>query len=173
MVALQLCSSLHPPNYAGGQTARMRLSTVLLQVTVFLAFTILPVEGFLCKWSNEGCSSDKECCSGRCEQGHPGTDARCTKSVLHQPCLYTYQCEDRLKCGSHNKCCSNYWGTCRRPSDCCNKMHYCLEVDGFYYKRCLSGTNVNINAASQSLVFSPYVFTTCFIILAPFTSSRF
>ena len=46
----------------------------------------------LCKWSNEDCNSDGECCSQRCVQVHPGTNARCMKTSMGGPCLYNFHC---------------------------------------------------------------------------------
>ena len=94
---------------------------------------------FNCKFSNEGCESDEECCSGKCLQAHPGTNPRCTRSTLHRSCLYNYQCEDRLICGPKNTCCSKYWGMCIQHEDCCHPQFICIEAEGFYYKRCLMG----------------------------------
>ena len=103
-----------------------------------MCFEPLPA-AFNCKFSNEGCESDEECCSGKCLQAHPGTNPRCTRSSLHRACLYNYQCEDRLICGPRNTCCSKYWGTCSQTKDCCHPQFICIEADGFYYKRCLMG----------------------------------
>ncbi|XP_076435768.1 uncharacterized protein LOC143275501 [Babylonia areolata] len=104
---------------------------------------------FNCKFSNEGCESDKECCSGNCVQAHPGTNQRCTRSSLHKACLYTYQCEERLTCGPANACCSKYWGTCRNDDDCCFRDLRCLEAEGFYYKRCLMGS---VDSSAEGLI---------------------
>lgn len=94
--------------------------------------------GFRCKWSNEGCDSDSECCSKKCELPHPGTNPRCTKSPLYGPCIFHYQCQDRLECSRKRyQCCSPYWGTCMNRTDCCNTRHLCVPAEGFIYKRCL------------------------------------
>ncbi|KAL8574483.1 hypothetical protein ACOMHN_060153 [Nucella lapillus] len=103
---------------------------------------------FNCKFSNEGCDSDNECCSSNCVQAHPGTNHRCTRSSLHRSCLYTYQCEERLTCGPANTCCSKYWGMCSRHEDCCYRDLQCLEAEGFYYKRCLMGRVDSSNSAA-------------------------
>jgi hypothetical protein len=76
-----------------------------------------------CKWSNEGCTTNNECCSGSCITRHPGTGPRCEKSSLLRPCLYNYHCENRAICGSKNKCCSDYWNDCRSSKDCCDPVH--------------------------------------------------
>ncbi|CAG5129087.1 unnamed protein product, partial [Candidula unifasciata] len=83
---------------------------------------------FNCKFPNEACDRSAECCSGKCVEAHPGTNPRCTKLSLHKPCLYTYQCEDRLKCGLKNKCCAKYWGICSHARDCCDPALKCFEV---------------------------------------------
>lgn len=108
-----------------------------------------PVSAFNCKFSNEGCEDSKECCSGKCLQAHPGTNARCTRSSLHQSCLYTYQCEDRLTCGPSNRCCSKFWGTCSNHEDCCNPRQFCIAAEGFYYKRCLMGEVTSPNGGES------------------------
>lgn len=112
---------------------------VVMAVTFSDSSNIRATELIKCKFSNEGCDDDKECCSLKCLQAHPGTNARCTLSTLNDSCLYNYQCEDRLVCGSHNRCCSKYWGTCTKDQDCCLSHYRCLEAEGFYYKRCLMG----------------------------------
>lgn len=94
---------------------------------------------FNCKFSNEGCERDAECCSFKCVQSHPGTNARCTRCSLHERCLYTHHCEERLVCGTNHTCCAKYWGTCTRREDCCNPHSFCREMDGFFYKRCIEG----------------------------------
>lgn len=121
---------------------RRKIFNIVLAITYFSQTCL----AFNCKFPNEGCERDEECCSEKCVEAHPGTNARCTKLGIHKPCLYTYQCEDRLKCGN-NTCCAKYWDICRHARDCCDKTHQCYEVDGFYYKRCLTppsqGNNLN------------------------------
>ena len=90
-----------------------------------------------CKWPNDGCSSNDECCSGKCELPHPGTNPRCALSSMWYPCLSGYHCEGRLKCGLDLVCCSAYWGTCSDSEDCCDKYHVCRKMKGFIYKKCL------------------------------------
>nr|KAG5698011.1 hypothetical protein BaRGS_005829 [Batillaria attramentaria] len=133
-------------------------SLVALVLALFMAVVCHTKYAFNCKFSNEGCDEDKECCSGKCIQAHPGTNARCTRSSLNQSCLYTYQCEDRLTCGRNNTCCSKYWGTCSRQEDCCDRFSVCIEAEGFYYKRCLikkqaaaSGSEVVDSPVSRTL----------------------
>ncbi|XP_041354981.1 uncharacterized protein LOC121372619 [Gigantopelta aegis] len=126
-------------------------------VTLLLILGLTSSEAFNCKWSNEGCTSYSECCSKRCEQRHPGTNPRCTKSMLNQFCLNTYQCEDRLLCGKKNRCCAKYWGACRRKWDCCEPDQFCLEVDGFYYRRCLYGKVVYKSRGAQEVVMSTFL----------------
>ncbi|GFO08781.1 hypothetical protein PoB_003528600 [Plakobranchus ocellatus] len=105
---------------------------------------------FDCKFPNEGCERNDDCCSKKCVDAHPGTNARCTKLGMHRPCLYTYQCEDRLRCGINNTCCAKYWGICKDAVDCCDPSHKCYEVDGFYYKRCLFTPSVADGISSVS-----------------------
>ena len=90
-----------------------------------------------CKWLNNGCSSNDECCSGKCELPHPGTNPRCARSSMWYPCLSGYHCEGRLKCGLDHVCCSGHWGTCSDSKDCCEKYHVCRQMKGFIYKKCL------------------------------------
>ena len=92
-----------------------------------------------CKWSNEGCTFDHECCSKSCSSEHPGTEPRCEKSGMLDPCLYNYHCERAQICGPRNKCCSDYWNGCRSADDCCDPAHVCLYARGFVYKKCLYG----------------------------------
>ncbi|KAK6195236.1 hypothetical protein SNE40_000707 [Patella caerulea] len=122
--------------------------------------TLSGCSAFLCKWSNEGCDRNDECCSGSCQQLHPGMNARCTKSVLHNPCIFTHHCQDRLHCGADNTCCSKYWGTCRRQIDCCNKNYICIDVKGFHYRRCLpapvDGVGIKQNVTAILTMFSTF-----------------
>ncbi|XP_055869188.1 uncharacterized protein LOC129923198 [Biomphalaria glabrata] len=123
--------------------------------TIFIYCScIWTCQGFNCKFPNEGCHDNSECCSGKCIHAHPGTNPRCTKLSMHKPCLYTYQCEDRLKCGSSNKCCAKYWGVCTENRDCCDDLQLCLEVEGFYYKRCLYTNNLNSGHRNQFSILS-------------------
>lgn len=92
-----------------------------------------------CKWSNEGCFSNQECCSNGCSLRHPGTEPRCEKSSILGPCLYNYHCERNFICGPKNKCCSDYWNDCRDETECCDPAHVCLYARGFVYKKCLFG----------------------------------
>ncbi|GFS10405.1 hypothetical protein ElyMa_001322600 [Elysia marginata] len=118
------------------------IATLLL--ILFICHTCL---AFNCKFPNEGCERNEDCCSNKCVDAHPGTNARCTKLGIHKPCLYTYQCEDRLRCGN-NSCCARYWGICKHARDCCDKTHHCYEVDGFYYKRCLTAPSLGNGLSS-------------------------
>lgn len=95
--------------------------------------------GFHCKFSNDGCNSDSECCSGRCLQKHEGTNHRCTPSMLHQPCVFNYHCLEGLECCERTyNCCSPIWRDCMSSVDCCDSNHQCVYVKGFTYKRCLT-----------------------------------
>ncbi|XP_070183058.1 uncharacterized protein [Littorina saxatilis] len=132
----------------------MEVVRQLLMVLSLLSLLAMALAGDVkyavnCKFSNEGCEYDEECCSGKCLQAHPGTNPRCTRSTLHHDCLYSYQCEDRLSCGPLNTCCSKYWGTCMRHEDCCHSQFVCIEADGFYYKRCLMGKVAPTSRGSQ------------------------
>lgn len=96
-----------------------------------------------CKWSNEDCEFDEDCCSQSCVKLHEGTNPRCAKSPMHYPCFFVYQCEEGLACGSMYSCCAPYWGVCVEKDDCCDKSQVCREMDGFTYNRCLpSSTNI-------------------------------
>ncbi|CAC5403526.1 unnamed protein product [Mytilus coruscus] len=91
-------------------------------VLVILCFVdVLSASG--CKWSNEGCFSNSECCSNSCSLKHPGTEPRCEKSSILSPCLYNYHCERNYICGPKNKCCSDYWNDCRDETECCDPAH--------------------------------------------------
>ena len=95
------------------------------------------ITGAQCKWSNENCDADEDCCSQRCVRLHEGTNARCEKSPMHYPCFFGYQCEKGLACGEMYSCCSPFWGVCVDIDDCCEKNHVCRQMDGFTYNRCL------------------------------------
>ncbi|RUS84381.1 hypothetical protein EGW08_007843 [Elysia chlorotica] len=133
------------------------IAIVTLVLVVCVGHTCL---GFNCKFPNEGCERDEDCCSRKCVDAHPGTNARCTKLGLHKPCLYTYQCEDRLRCGN-NSCCAKYWGICKHARDCCDKTHHCYEVDDFYYKRCLMAPSLGIALSSCLQV---HFYIVCFLV---------
>ena len=90
-----------------------------------------------CKWPNDGCSANKECCSGKCELLHPGTNPRCARSSMWQPCLSGFHCDSRLRCGLDHVCCSGHWGTCSDSKNCCENYHVCRKMKGFIYKKCL------------------------------------
>ncbi|ESO92907.1 hypothetical protein LOTGIDRAFT_162387 [Lottia gigantea] len=134
----------------------------LLSATILVVMTTTSCNAFLCKWSNEGCSKDDECCSGTCERSHPGMNKRCTKSVLHDPCLFTYHCQSRLHCGAKNRCCSKYWGICRLPTDCCDTSFLCINVKGFHYQRCLPSP-VDGCAIKQNISTFISVFTSLYL----------
>ena len=57
-------------------------------------------------WPNDGCTANNECCSGKCELLHPGTNPTCARSSMWQPCLSGFHCDSRLKCGLDHVCCS-------------------------------------------------------------------
>ena len=90
-----------------------------------------------CKWSNDGCNNNSECCSRKCERLHPGTNHRCKISSMRQPCLSGFHCDSRLKCGMDYVCCSGLWGTCSESADCCEHDHVCRKMKGFIYRKCL------------------------------------
>lgn len=90
-----------------------------------------------CRFSNEGCSEDTDCCSQSCEQRHSGADKRCSKSEILSPCYADYQCEDGLQCGRKYKCCAPYWHICYSAEECCDIEHACTYHSGFTYKMCL------------------------------------
>lgn len=90
-----------------------------------------------CKWANEGCRNNNECCSGTCDLLHPGTNQRCTESSMGQPCLFGFHCDVGLKCGQDHICCAGHWGTCSADDDCCAEYHKCRKMKGFVYKKCL------------------------------------
>ena len=90
-----------------------------------------------CKWANEGCSIDSECCSGVCELLHPGTNPRCAKSGMGQPCLFQFHCDNRMKCRHNHLCCAGHWDTCSSDKDCCAPHHICRRMKGFVYRKCL------------------------------------
>ena len=100
--------------------------------------SISPVSALSCSWSNEGCSTDSDCCSRSCWRAHEGTNPRCRHSTLGEPCVFDYHCGDDLVCGQkHYNCCSPYWKMCTKDSDCCEPDHVCRPVEGFIYDRCL------------------------------------
>jgi hypothetical protein len=90
-----------------------------------------------CRWANEECSVNQDCCSKHCVLKNPGTHHRCKQSFIGQYCLYRYHCEERLMCGSNKKCCASYWDPCSNDTHCCDPEHKCLPADGFIYKVCL------------------------------------
>uniref|UniRef100_A0A0L8G3G9 Granulins domain-containing protein n=1 Tax=Octopus bimaculoides TaxID=37653 RepID=A0A0L8G3G9_OCTBM len=131
----------------------------LLQLAIFMAIILQVPAGRKCKWSNEDCSDDSECCSHQCKQAHPGTNYRCTQNPMNYACIYDYHCVTRLICGSDQRCCAGEWGDCMHNSHCCDPAHNCIEVKGFIYKRCLEGktirtATVSIVAISHCLLFS-------------------
>ena len=129
--------------------------------TVVILLFILRTETKKCRWSNEGCSLNDDCCSGSCVQQHEGTDPRCEKSAIHFPCFYSYQCEDGLACGNQYSCCSPFWGVCSDNGDCCEMKHVCRPEEGFIYKRCLMPSRSNMVFLSRQL---PVVLATMHII---------
>ena len=98
----------------------------------------------LCKWANEICAADDECCSGRCDELHPGAEPRCGNSRLYFPCIFDFQCEGGLACGENYSCCSPFWGVCTQTKDCCDPEFVCREETGFIYKRCLKSSTITI-----------------------------
>lgn len=102
-----------------------------------LTVTAYVFSGGQCKWSNENCDVDEDCCSKRCVRLHEGTFPRCAKSPMHYPCFFGYQCEKGLACGEVYSCCAPFWGVCVKKDDCCEADHVCRQMDGFTYNRCL------------------------------------
>ena len=91
-----------------------------------------------CNWSNEGCSSNADCCSQDCVKKNQGTNPRCERSTIHEPCYENYHCDSGLACSSLTyKCCAPYWGSCVKTIDCCDPGHVCREVDDVIYNKCL------------------------------------
>lgn len=114
-----------------------RLVFVMTFIVQFMLHLTGAVEVKRCKWSNEGCSTNEDCCSKHCYKAHSGTNARCERSSLAEPCFASYQCEDGLSCGLKYTCCSPYWGVCIVSNDCCDPEHVCRWQEGFHYNRCL------------------------------------
>jgi hypothetical protein len=142
-------------------------AVILYSLKLFICIVLLTDAS--CKWSNEGCTTNNECCSGSCITRHPGTGPRCEKSSLLRPCLYNYHCENRAICGSKNKCCSDYWNDCRSSKDCCDPVHVCLYTRGFVYKKCLYGpvkprNSGNSIGLSLKLITYLYIFFKSFFI---------
>ncbi|XP_060565105.1 uncharacterized protein LOC132724289 [Ruditapes philippinarum] len=107
-------------------------------IIILIMFSLNIADGLRCKWSNENCDSDSQCCSSRCVKLHEGTNPRCASSPMHYPCFFSYQCEDGLTCGDYYTCCAPFWGVCTDKDDCCDPQYVCREEDGFIYNRCLS-----------------------------------
>lgn len=105
-----------------------------------------------CKWSNENCMSDSECCSEECYLAHEGTDPRCARGAVGFPCYADYQCESGLECSSTYKCCAPYWAVCSHINQCCNKKHVCREEQGFPYRRCLYPSQASRGIESKYLL---------------------
>lgn len=123
---------------------RMILSKRHLYIKVIMMSIVFSVtHGIMCKWSNEDCSANDQCCSKRCITKHEGTDPRCASSPMHYPCFFDYQCDDDLACGEFYNCCSPFWGVCSIQDECCDVTHVCREEDGFIYKRCLPPSAAN------------------------------
>lgn len=91
----------------------------------------------LCRWTNEGCEDDSDCCSQSCEQAHRGADKRCSAAEVNFPCYADYMCGEGLACGKKYKCCVPYWQICDNAAECCDSDHVCRHHSGFNYKRCL------------------------------------
>ncbi|KAH3850573.1 hypothetical protein DPMN_092995 [Dreissena polymorpha] len=107
-----------------------------------------------CKWANENCERDKQCCSGRCVSLHTGTTPRCGSSPLNYPCFFGYQCEQGLDCDNLYRCCAPFWAMCSNTQDCCDDSHICRHEYGIMYKRCLmsAAERPHAKASRQSLV---------------------
>ncbi|XP_059141914.1 uncharacterized protein LOC131929636 [Physella acuta] len=132
----------------------MRTSITLATCLAFWTWT--SCHAFNCKFPNDSCEDNSECCSGKCNEAHSGTNPRCTKLGLHKPCLYSYQCQSLLLCGSKNRCCSKFWGFCNHDRDCCESKHKCLPARGFYYNRCLVTNIIPIKNDAHTIFNSPY-----------------
>lgn len=120
-----------------------------------------------CRWSNEGCSQNEDCCSGGCVQQHEGTDPRCVPSPMHYPCFYSYQCESGLACGNQYSCCSPFWGVCTKTTECCDQIgNVCRPEEGYTYKRCLmpgnSGIALFLSIQSIGIVTAMHIFYSLF-----------
>lgn len=112
----------------------LKFTTLHYQIECFTWYVLSAGQ---CKWSNENCEVDDDCCSKRCVKLHEGTNPRCASSPMHYPCFFGYQCEKGLACGDMYSCCAPFWGVCIEKGDCCEKSHVCREMDGFTYNRCL------------------------------------
>ncbi|KAL4238155.1 hypothetical protein ACF0H5_002866 [Mactra antiquata] len=113
----------------------------LIHIFILLMMTDKITSSLMCKFSNENCDGNDECCSRRCVKLHEGTNARCASSTMHYPCIYEYHCEDGLACGDFYSCCAPFWGVCADEGDCCDETHVCREETGFVYNRCLPEVN--------------------------------
>lgn len=107
----------------------------------------------LCRWSNEGCYENEDCCSESCERAHEGAHKRCSKSEINQPCYADYMCEDGLQCGRKYKCCTPYWGICNSNDECCGSEHFCTFHKGFTYKRCLFPSSLAVKSRIDATLF--------------------
>lgn len=134
------------------------LSTVCIQLIhhfdIILIFIVTVFTFTRCRWSNEGCESDAQCCSSSCERAHEGTNPRCTKSEIMEPCFFDYQCNDKLECGKSYHCCAPYWAVCTSTDDCCEHQHVCREVEGFIYSRCLFPSSASSRSVSGFVLIS-------------------
>lgn len=119
------------------------LAVKKIQILMFTFLCFYITSGTKCKWSNEDCSHDSECCSKSCEQAHPGTNNRCTQNRMNSACIYHYHCDDRLICGPDQRCCADEWGSCMEKSHCCDPEHDCIDVESFVYKRCLKSSDAS------------------------------
>eukprot|EP00106_Octopus_bimaculoides_P022277 XP_014789719.1 PREDICTED: uncharacterized protein LOC106883278 [Octopus bimaculoides] len=141
---------------------------LLLLLLLLILLLLSSFTGYHCKFYNDGCSSDAECCSGRCMQKHEGTNFRCTPSALHQPCVYDYHCSDGLECCEKTyNCCSPIWKDCMYSVDCCDPEHKCIHVKGFTYKRCLVSATADVIHSTSLPIFSSLV-ASCFVFLITF-----
>ncbi|OWF50297.1 hypothetical protein KP79_PYT23120 [Mizuhopecten yessoensis] len=136
----------------------IRIAVIMNVVITLAGVTSNHVQYRRCKWSNEDCVKDSDCCSDECYLAHEGTDPRCARGTVGFPCYADYQCESGLDCGSKYKCCAPYWGICSHINQCCDKSHVCREEQGFSYRRCLypneapriRGSNIAILCISVS-----------------------
>ncbi|XP_022309394.2 uncharacterized protein LOC111115097 [Crassostrea virginica] len=117
------------------RTLGIFLSFLIFQFTTGQIPTLIGLPQ--CKWANEECADNDQCCSQSCVLKNPGTNRRCSRSSIGQECLYVYHCEDRLLCGDRRKCCASYWETCSRNQHCCDTNHRCLRAEGATYRKCL------------------------------------
>jgi hypothetical protein len=134
--------SLFDYHFSGTQTSNI----IIFNIHIFVVYISDCSSYKRCRFSNEGCSEDEDCCSTSCERIHSGANKRCTKSEIMSPCYADYQCEDGLQCGRRYKCCAPYWGICDSLEQCCDLEHICTYHKGFTYKMCLYPSSAAVSS---------------------------